>query len=156
MQCSCVACTCRYNCNCRIQPILEKPVPVRFPVLCNQTIVPRTIVTRFDYTCSFLLSSEAAPVAQLQTPCIKPPVILFSGLLTQGAQVSEIKPFLQHTYMWLVYATRPTEMGDPAPFSGQMLRTGSASRWLWYDAGMSTLIHNMEVLLINLEGMSAH
>ncbi len=87
-------------------------------MLCNRTIIPRTIITRFDYTYSFLLSSEAAPVAQLQTPRIKPPVILFSGLLTQGAQVSEIKPFLQHTYMWLVYATQPTEMGDLAPFSG--------------------------------------
>ena len=59
-------------------------------LLCNRIIVPRTIVTRFDYTCSFPLSSEAALVAQLQTPIIKPPVILFSGLLTQGAQVSEI------------------------------------------------------------------
>ncbi len=60
-------------------------------MLCNRIIVPRTIVTQFDYTCSFLLSSEAAPVAQLQTPVIKSPVILFSGLLlTQGAQVSEI------------------------------------------------------------------
>ncbi len=62
----------------------------KHPVLCNRIIVLRTIVTRFDYTCSFPLSSEAAPVPQLQTPVIKPPVILFSGLLTQGAQVSEI------------------------------------------------------------------
>ncbi len=59
-------------------------------MLCNRINVPRTIVTWFDYTCSFPLSSEAAHVAQLQTPVIKPPVILFSGLLTQGAQVSEI------------------------------------------------------------------
>ncbi len=57
-------------------------------MLCNRIIILRTIITRFDYTCSFLLSSEAAPVAQLQTPVIKPPVILYSGLLTQGAQVS--------------------------------------------------------------------
>ncbi len=62
-------------------------------MLCNQIIIPRTIITRFDYTCSFPLSSEAAPVAQLQTPIIKPPVILFSGLLTQGAQVSEINRY---------------------------------------------------------------
>ncbi len=59
-------------------------------LLCNRIIVPQTIVTQFDYTCSFPLSSEAAPVAQLQTPVIKLPVILYSGLLTQGAQVSEI------------------------------------------------------------------
>ncbi len=60
-------------------------------MLCNRIIIPRTIVTWFDYTWSFPLSSEAAPVAQLQTLIIKPSVILFSGLLlTQGAQVSEI------------------------------------------------------------------
>ncbi len=45
--------------------------------------------------------------------------------------------------MRLVYATQPTEMGDPAPFSGRKLRKGSASRWLRNDAGMSTPIHNI-------------
>ncbi len=37
-----------------------------------------------EYTSSSPLSSEAAPVAQLQTPVIKPSVILFSGLLPKG------------------------------------------------------------------------
>ncbi len=39
-------------------------------------------------------------------------------------------------------------MGDLAPFSGQKLRQGSASRWLRNDTGMSTPIHNMKKVRI--------